>query len=153
MDFYAKREGGIGYTGNRPDHDRELGTWLSFDLGRNYFGCLNALMSIADVESGEKRREHFEGEGYDVEFAPENVTVAHRYLADRATAYDFAEAKDAIESLWRYIVTVSGNPDAIRVYRPDLPEHLADLVLWETQWQRRHPYRGRIEGIPADGPA
>ncbi|GAA3234319.1 hypothetical protein [Nonomuraea helvata] len=153
MDFYVKRDGGIGYAGSQPEHDRELGIWLSFDLGRNYYGCLNALMSIADVESLEKNAEHFEGEGYDVEFAPDKVTVSNRFLEERFTSYVFAEAKAAIESFWRFIITVPDSAQAIRVYRPDLPEHLADLVLWEEQWRRPHPYRGRIEGIPTKGPA
>ncbi len=44
-------------------------------------------------------------------------------------------------------------PGTTRLLRPDLPEHEAYLLDWEQRRSKRHPYRGRIEDIPAHGPS
>jgi hypothetical protein len=149
MKFHMSDDGSIGYEAG--DTQQDLGVWLTFDLGRNYFGCLNALASVADATSGAEPSVHYEGNGYDLEFQPSQVVITHKFL-DRFSTYPLSEARKAIEEFWRFITGIPDNPVATRVYRPDLPEPLAYLLLWESQWRRPHPYRGRIEGIPAQGP-
>jgi hypothetical protein len=58
-----------------------------------------------------------------------------------------------LERSWWFLLTRPPAPETTRLLRPDLPEHEAFLLDWEQTWSKRHPYRGRIEGIPAHGPS
>ena len=79
------------------------------------------------------------------------MTITHQFLQDGGSAYEFREFKEIIEAYWLAISGLRSASHLVQVYRPDLSETGAALASWEAYSKKPHPYRGRIEGIPAEG--
>lgn len=154
MRFYRDENGSIKYqTDDRSLGD--LGLWLSFDMGFAYDSCLDALRAVDDVLSGRSASDGYEGNDYSVQMTKETATFSPLYDdggGGGPSTCPMSAVKDAVETYWRFLLSLPPNPNVIRTYRPDLPFPLATLLQWEEYWERPHPYRGRIEGIPATGP-
>ena len=134
------------------DIDDTLGTFLFLDLGADPYKCLVALYHVAQITQGRSGRQVVGGESVTVEVTPELAVLEDHFAPERSKSIPFADFKNAVEELWvvAYRANSEGRPS--RVYRPDLTPAQGDLVLWEETFGQRHPYRGRIEGIPASGP-
>ncbi|MEU5871666.1 hypothetical protein AB0A73_08900 [Glycomyces sp. NPDC047369] len=147
--FAVEGDGSIEISGGG-DRYRDLGAMIRLDIGTNNHVCLDYLCSIAEVENGTIQFGLHEGEVYETLIERHRVTVTHEFL-DRSEEFEFAEFKEIIETYWKTIYGLRSAPHIVRE-RPDLSESDASLLGWEKYWQKRHPYRGRIEGIPASGP-
>jgi hypothetical protein len=120
------------------------------EIGAKFAVALDALDSVHEVLSGAGEPGDWEGESMQATF-----TSAELILVDydgTEARYPMAEVQAELERYWRFLLTWAPAPETTRLLRPDLPEHEAYLLQWETVWAKRHPYRGRIEGIPATGP-
>jgi hypothetical protein len=146
--FTIGGDGSIGIGGGG-DAYVDLGAMIRLDIGTSNHVCLDYLCSIAEVESGVIEFGEHDGEVYETLIEKEGVTVTHYFIPNRFSEYSFGEFKETIESLWKTIYGLRSAPHIIRDYRPDLSEADASLVGWEEYWKKPHPYRGRIEGIPA----
>ncbi|PRY61033.1 hypothetical protein [Glycomyces artemisiae] len=141
-----------GRPGYEADDERywKLGIWLTMEIGTNFAAALDALDSVAEALAGAADAGDWEGESMEATFTPTELVLVD-YDGTQAR-YPMAEVQAELERYWRFLLTRSPSPDTVRILRPDLPEHEAYLLQWEETWKKRHPYRGRIEGIPATGP-
>lgn len=133
--------------------DREhrlLGIWLTMEIGPKFFVALDALDSVAEATEGSGRAGDWEGESIEARFTPKELILTD--YDGTAGRYPMGEVRAELERYWRFLLTRPAAHGTTRVLRPDLPEHEAYLLQWEQTWNKRHPYRGRIEGIPAQGP-
>ncbi|TMR24798.1 hypothetical protein ETD86_03445 [Nonomuraea turkmeniaca] len=150
MHFYQDSDRSIKFRTEDPELV-DLGLWLSFDMGFSFDCCLDALARVDDVLSGRSQTAGYDGNDYEVSMSNLAAVFAH-IGGPPPTSCPMPTVKSAVEEYWRFLLTLPENPDVIRSYRPELPWHLAALLWWEEYWKRPHPYRGRIEGIPAQGP-
>lgn len=126
-----------------------LGVWLVSELRSNFAAVLDALDSIHQALEGIEPEE-WEGESVEAKFTPKELILID-YDGTEAR-YPMAEARAEVERYWRFLLGRSPMPGTQRLLRPDLPEHEAYLLQWEQRWNKQHPYRGKLEGIPAEGP-
>ncbi|MEU5154554.1 hypothetical protein [Glycomyces sp. NPDC021274] len=129
----------------------KLGVWMTMEIGGSYAAALDALDAVAEVLEGAGGPVEWEGRSIDARFTREELTLTD--YDGTAAAYEMHEVRTELERYWRFLLTLTSPPGVIRLLRPDLPEHHAYLLQWEDTWKRRHPYRGSIQGIPADGPS
>lgn len=149
MSIYFDDHGSLVIPG---EYDATLGTFLFLDIGYDPFKCLVALYYTAQIEQGRSERVVVGGESVTVELTPAHANLDDHFAPSRSKSIPFADFKSAIEELWVALYRANTAPRPSRVYRPDLGPAEGDLVMWEETFQQRHPYRGRIEGIPARGP-
>lgn len=128
----------------------KLGVWLTMEIGAKFTVALDALDSIYEVLEGTGEPGDWEGESFEATFTPTELILVD-YDGTEAR-YPMAEVRRELEKYWRFLLTRTPTPGTTRLLRPDLPEPEAYLLQWEETWNKRHPYRGRIEGIPATGP-
>jgi hypothetical protein len=119
------------------DHDPTLGTFLFLDIGYDPYKCLATLDRVGRIVHGRSKREVVGGDLVSAVLTPEYAELDDHFDASRSHHIAFADFKNAVEELW--IVLYRANTDG-------------DLARWENTFKQRHPYRGRIEGIPARGP-
>ncbi|RRR99321.1 hypothetical protein [Glycomyces terrestris] len=152
--FYRDADGSTKYEVGDRKRYAALGMWLSWDVDLSFTACLDALRAVDDAASGRDADAGFEGNEFDIAMNSREAVFRNLH-ADQVppSTYPIAEVRSATEAFWRFLLTVPANPNVTYEYRPDLPPHLASLLKWEEYWKRPHPYRGRIEGIPATGPA
>lgn len=134
------------------EYDATLGTFLFLDIGYDPYRCLVALYYIAQIEQRRSERTVVGGESVTAELTPAHANLDDHFDPSRSKSIPFAEFKSAIEELWVVLYRANTAPRPSRVYRPDLSPAEGDLVMWEETFEQRHPYRGRIEGIPSWGP-
>ncbi|POM26738.1 hypothetical protein BTM25_11440 [Actinomadura rubteroloni] len=120
---------------------RTLGAWILADISTNKRVALDALATIADVEAG-RPHEPWDSENYTVGFGAAGIEIQNDWVPNERGAYSLAELKEAIETYWKFLVSIPDNPDLIREFRPDLPEWQAAVLAWEDTWKRPHPCRG-----------
>lgn len=149
VSFFTDDSGSPYYRADS-DHYVPLGLWLIMDLSSSYSRCLGLLSMVDDVAAGRSASEEWEGEGFDATITKAGVALRDNYQPSRRGRYSLDEVRAAAEDYWSYL-RGRGEGGAIRSFRPDLPEYLADLLMWEQEWGP-HPYRGRLD-IPAAGPA
>jgi hypothetical protein len=129
----------------------KLGIWITMEIGGNFAAALDALDAVFQVLEGSGEATGWEGESTDARFTRKELILTDY---DNSTAsYPMAEVRIELERYWKFLLTLAPGPGVVRGFRPDLTENEASLLQWEETWGRRHPYRGRIEGIPAQGPA
>jgi hypothetical protein len=128
----------------------KLGIWLTMDIGGSYAAALDALESVFEVLEGASGPVEWEGRSIDARFTREELLLTD--YDGTTAAYAMQEVRAELERYWRFRLTLRPAPGVIRLLRPDLPEHEAFLLQWEDTWKKRHPCRGRIQGIPAQGP-
>lgn len=129
----------------------KLGIWITMEIGAKFAVVLDALDSLFEILEGSGAPGDWEGASMEATFTPTELILVDYDGAE--ARYPIAEVKTELERYWRFLLTRPPSPDTTRLLRPDLPEHEAYLLQWEQVWDKRHPYRGRIEGIPAEGPA
>jgi hypothetical protein len=151
LGFAVADDGSIEISGGGQAY-RDVGAMIRLDISTSNHVCLDYLCSIAEVESGLIEFGEHDGEVYETVIERSGVTVSHNFIPDRSSDLSFEEFKEIIESYWKVIYRLRSAPHIVREYRPDLSEAAASLVGWEEYWKKPHPYRGRIEGIPAQGP-
>ncbi|MFB4269720.1 hypothetical protein [Nonomuraea sp. GTA35] len=153
MHFYRGSDLSIKFRTEAPELPElaDLGMWLTFDMGFSFDCCLIALCAVDDVLSGRSETAGYGGNLYDVDISHLAAVFTH-VDGSPPTSCPMSTVKSAVEGYWRFLLTLPENPQVIRSYRPELPSHLAALLWWEEHRERPHPYRGRIEGIPAQGP-
>ncbi|MGP3920577.1 hypothetical protein [Nonomuraea sp. 10N515B] len=154
MHFYQDSDRSIKFCTEDPEPPglADLGMWLTFDMGFSFDCCLIALCAVDDALSGRSETAGYGGNLYDIDMSKETAVFA--YVDDSPpTSVPMAAVKSAVEEYWRFLLTLPQGPQMIRTYRPDLPWHLGALLWWEEHRERPHPYRGRLEGIPAQGPS
>ncbi|THV40908.1 hypothetical protein [Glycomyces buryatensis] len=129
-----------------------LGTFL-WDLGRYTYRCLIVLDQIGRISHGRSELEHTGSDmGLHIRITADSADIEDYLGGSRDNSVPFAEFRSAVERLWVGVYRgIEADPPE-RAFRPDLPVGQADLLRWEEATGRRHPYRGRIEGIPAAGP-
>lgn len=121
------------------------------EIGGHFSAALDALDAAFQVLEGSGEQGGWEGESMEASFTPTELILTDY---DGTTAsYPMLGARAEIERYWRFMLTLRPAAGVVRVLRPDLPEYEASLLQWEKAWNKRHPYRGRIQGIPAEGPA
>lgn len=151
LGFAVADDGSIEISGGGREY-RDLGAMIRLDISTSNHVCLDYLCSIAEVESGVIEFGEHDGEVYATVIEKSGVTIAHDFIPDRSSEFSFGEFKAIIETHWKVIYKLHSAPHTVREYRPDLSEAAASLVGWEEYWKKPHPYRGRIEGIPAQDP-
>ncbi|MEV6325912.1 hypothetical protein AB0M45_32815 [Nocardia sp. NPDC051787] len=134
------------------EYDDTLGTFLFLDIGYHPDKCLMALYYVAQIEQRRSEREVVGGESVTVALTPEHADMEDHFDPLRSRRIPFAEFKSAIEELWVVRYRANSEPHAARVFHSDLSPAAGSLLTWEETFQQRHPYRGRIEGIPAWDP-
>jgi hypothetical protein len=135
------------------EHDPVLGTFLFLDIGYDPYKCLVALYHVAQIAQGRADRTVVGGESVVVSLTSARASLNDEFAPSRSRDIPFAEFRSGVEELWVALYRANREPSPNRVYRPDLSPAEGDLVMWEETFKQRHPYRGRIEGIPAQGPA
>lgn len=120
-----------------------LGEWVIADISQYFFVCLDALAMIDDVANGNPPFEEWSSENYEVTFSPQGFSVKNIWVENWGGDYPVETVREVIEEYWRFLVS-QPERDVVREYRPDLPEWQANLMQWEEQWGRVHPYRGRF---------
>jgi hypothetical protein len=150
LKFAVSGDGSIEISGGGEAY-RDLGAMIRLDISTSNHVCLDYLCSIAEVESGAVEFAEHDGELYETIIEKSGVTITHNFIPNRSSEFSFNEFKENIESFWKVLYKLRSAPHIIRDYRPDLSESAASLVGWEEYWNKPHPYRGRIEGIPALG--
>lgn len=135
-----------------PNEYQALAAWLSTDVGHDFKACLDALEMVDDALNGRVPEDEWDSEGWSVAFGLDALRLKHRYGEDPEAVYGLQQAREAIEDFWRFLTNLPERK-VKRQFRTDLPEFQADLLQWEDSRQRRHPYRGRIEGIPESDPS
>jgi hypothetical protein len=133
-------------------YDPALQTYLGLDVGDDPYKCLAVLYHVAQISQGRSEREIASGEVVEVELTPEYANLENRLDSERRAQIPFKAFRDAVEEMWAVAYQQNREHRPSRVYRPDLTPAEGDLVMWETTFKQRHPYRGRLEGIPAQGP-
>jgi hypothetical protein len=128
----------------------KLGVWMTMDVGGNFAAALDALDAVFEVLEGAGGPVEWEGESTDARFTRESLILTD--YDGTTAAYDMREVRVELERYWKFLLTLKSAPGVTRHLRPDLPESEAYLLQWEDTWKKRHPYRGRIQGIPAQGP-
>ncbi|WP_406274158.1 hypothetical protein OH799_00615 [Nocardia sp. NBC_00881] len=134
------------------EYDATLGTFLFLDIGYDPYKCLMALYYTAQIEQRRSEREVIGGEEVTVALTSEHADMEDHFDPSRSKRIPFAELKSAIEELWVVRYRANPEPHAALVFHPDLSPAAESLAAWEEAFQQRHPYRGRIEGIPAWDP-
>lgn len=127
-----------------------LVAWLLADIGGTHEVCLDALATIDDVAAG-REFEPWSSDAYEVTIAGSGLTLKYEWEDRIEGKYTLDQARTAVEEYWRFLQSLPEHPTVVRNFRPDLPTAVAAVLSWERTWQRPHPYRGRIEGIPAQG--
>ncbi|WP_446218102.1 hypothetical protein [Micromonospora sp. IBHARD004] len=127
----------------KDDRYTTLGVWLITDISRQFLVCLDGLAMIDDVAAGRAPFEEWSSDKFEVEFTQQGVLLQNQWLEHQRGEYTVDEVRDALESYWRYLVSLPER-ELIREYRPDLPEWQAALLRWEEKWGLTHPYRGRL---------
>jgi hypothetical protein len=134
---------------NRPDYQVTderydlLAEWTVTDLGTFFFVVLDALAMAAEVERGEEPFEEWSSENYEVSFTPSALRIRNLWVPGAEGEFPAGLARTTIEDYWRFLVEQPERA-VVREFRPDLPEWRANLELWEKEWGRAHPYRGRL---------
>lgn len=134
------------------EYDPVLGTFLFLDIGYDPYKCLVALYHAAQITQGRTDSAVVGGESVIVKLTPGHASLDDQFAPARSRDIPFDEFRRAVEELWVVLYRANSEHQPSRVYRPDLTPAEGDLVMWEETFGRRHPYRGRIEGIPAQGP-
>jgi hypothetical protein len=122
-------------------HYDALGWWMITDISVYKLVALDALAMLADVAAGREPFDAWSSENYSVTFSPTGLSISANY-SDSQGEYQVAEARQAVEEYWRFLVSKPDNPDVVREFYPDKPDWEANLLRWEDKWGRRHPYRG-----------
>lgn len=130
----------------------DLRAMIRLDIGTNRHNCLDYLSSVAEVESGKTEEAFHDGEVYETVIERDGVSVKHKFIPNKSSELSLEDFKGVIEDYWRFLLQLRSGSHVVREFRPDLPETAAGLVAWEDYWKKPHPYRGLIEGIPAQGP-
>lgn len=93
------------------------------------------------------------GESVIVSLTSMHASLNDEFAPSRSRDIQFDEFRRGVEELWVVLYRANRESSPNRVYRPDLSRVEGDLVvMWEDTFKQRHPYRGRIEVIPAQGP-
>jgi hypothetical protein len=129
----------------------DLRAMIRLDIGTSRHNCLDYLNSIAEVASGTLTEAFHDGEVYETVVEREGVSIEHNFIPNKSSELSLDEFKAVIEDYWRFLLHLRSAPHIVREFMPDLPEMVADVAAWEDYWKKPHPYRGRIEGIPAQG--
>jgi hypothetical protein len=133
------------------DSDGTLGSFLDLEIGLDTYKCLVVLDNVAQIAQRRSVRQAVGGDTVSVELTPELATMEDHFAPCRSKTIPFKDFKSAVEELWVLLYEFNSEGRRIRVNRPDLTPAQGDLVLWEETFGQRHPYRGQIEGIPAQG--
>lgn len=121
-----------------------LGVWLITDLSI-YFGvCLDGLAMLDDVVNGRLPFEEWSSDKFEVSITPEYIFLKNLWLESQHGRYPVDEVREALETYWRFLVSLPERKHLIREYHPGLPQWQADVLVWEETWGRPHPYRGRL---------
>jgi hypothetical protein len=134
------------------EYDPVLGTFLFLDIGYHPYRCLVALDQVAQIAQGRTDRTVVGGESVIVSLTPTHASLNDEFAPSRSRDIPFDEFRRGVEELWVVLYRANRELSSNRVYRPDLSRAEGDLVMWEDTFRQRHPYRGRIEGIPAQDP-
>jgi hypothetical protein len=134
------------------DHDPVLGAFLFLDIGYDPYKCLVALYHVAQIAQRRTERTVVGGESVIVSLTSTHASLNDEFAPSRSREIPFDEFRRGVEELWVALYRAHREPGPNRVYRPDLSLTEGDLLMWEDTFKQRHPYRGRIEGIPAHGP-
>ena len=119
------------------------------EIGYDTYKYLVALFHTAQIAQRRSTRQAVGGDSVSVELTPELAMMQDHFTPSRSKNIPFGESMAAVEELWVVIYRANTEGRPSRVYRSDLTP--GDLVLWEEIFGQRHPYRGQIEGIPAQG--
>lgn len=132
------------------DDDRSmlLAVWIIMEI-RGEEGVLEALDAVDRVRSGTCSTLEGDTEYMETLYTPEELVLVD--IDGEIQSYPLREAEDAILKFWAFLLNRPPNGEIRRLYRPDLAEAGAALHMWERRFEREHPRRGRLDGLPSTG--